>query len=332
MEVLIMNYTRNAIKIARLGLGCMRMTNTTGYPDKSESIATIHAALDAGIQLINTGDFYSSGYNEMLIGEALNGYNRDKAFISVKFGGLSDPKGNYYGLDVRPLTIKNYITYSLKRLKVDYIDLYQPGRIDQAIPVEETIGAISELVKAGYVRHIGVTEVDADTLRKAHSVHPISFIEAGYSLFNRSIEKEILPTARELGIGIVAFGSLAYGLLGGNWSKERKVDGANARLPLFAKENIDKNLSLVEALREIAEEKQITLSQLAVAWVLAKGDDIIPLVGAKKVPQIQDAIKTMAITLSQKEVERIEAAIPENAIAGGNQSNGLSFKNGIIVR
>ncbi|GFZ30383.1 aldo/keto reductase [Clostridium zeae] len=327
-----MNYTRNGIDIARLGLGCMRMTNTTGYPDKSESISTIHAALDAGIQLINTGDFYSSGYNEMLIGEALIGYKRDKAFISVKFGGLSDPKGNYYGLDVRPLTIKNYITYSLKRLKVDYIDLYQPGRIDQAIPVEETIGAISELVKAGYVKHIGLTEVDADTLRRAHSVHPISFVESEYSLFNRSIEKEILPTARELGIGVVAFGSLAYGLLGGNWSKDRKVEGPNARLPLFSKENLEKNLSLVEALNDIAKEKQITLSQLAVAWVLAKGEDIVPLVGAKKVSQIQDGIKAMGITLSKTELEQIEAAIPENAIAGGAQPNGLSFKNGIMVR
>ncbi|GKU30179.1 aldo/keto reductase [Clostridium folliculivorans] len=327
-----MNYTRNGIDIARLGLGCMRMTNTTGYPDKAESIATIHAALDAGIQLINTGDFYSSGYNEMLIGEALSGYKRDKAFISVKFGGLSDPKGNYYGLDVRPLTIKNYITYSLKRLKVDYIDLYQPGRIDQAIPVEETIGAISELVKAGYVKHIGLTEVDADTLRRAHSVHPISFVESEYSLFNRSIEKEILPTARDLGIGVVAFGSLAYGLLGGNWSKDRKVEGPNARLPLFYKENLEKNLSLVEALNDIAKEKQITLSQLAVAWVLAKGEDIVPLVGAKKVSQIQDGIKAMGITLSKTEVDRIEAAIPENAIAGGAEPNGLSFKNGIMVR
>lgn len=327
-----MNYTRNGIDIARLGLGCMRMTNTTGYPDKSESIATIHAALDAGIQLINTGDFSSSGYNEMLIGEALSGYKRDKAFISVKFGGLSDPKGNYYGLDVRPLTIKNYITYSLKRLNVDYIDLYQPGRIDQAIPVEETIGAISELVKAGYVKHIGLTEVDAETLRKAHLVHPISFVESEYSLFNRSIEKEILPTARDLGIGVVAFGSLAYGLLGGNWSKERKVEGPNARLPLFSKENLEKNLSLVEALNDIAKEKQITLSQLAVAWVLAKGEDIVPLVGAKKVSQIQDGIKAMGITLTKTDVERIEAAIPENAIAGGAQPNGLSFKNGIMVR
>lgn len=327
-----MNYKKKGIEISRLGLGCMRMTNTTGYANKSESIATIHAALDAGIQLINTADFYSSGYNEMLIGEALNGYKRDKAFISVKFGGLSDPKGNYYGLDVRPLTIKNYITYSLKRLKVDYIDLYQPGRIDLGIPVEETIGAISDLVKAGYVRHIGISEVDADTLRKANSVHPISFIESEYSLFNRRMETEILPTARELGIGVVAFGSLAYGLLGGNWSKERKVEGANARIPLFAKENIEKNLSLVEALREIAEEKQITLSQIAVAWVLAKGEDIIPLIGAKKVSQIQDAIKAADITLSENEVKRIEAVIPESAIAGAGQSNGLLFKNGIMVR
>ena len=216
---------KNGMELSRLGLGCGRMSNSTGAADRIESIATIHAALDAGITYINTADFYSSGHNEMLIGEALKGYNRDKAFISVKFGGLIAPNGAMYGLDVRPLIIKNYLTYSLKRLNLDYIDLYQPGRIDLGIPIEETIGAISHMVKAGYVKHIGITQVDADTLRKAHSVHPISLVESEYSLFNRNIEKEILPTARELGIGVVAFGALAHGLLSGTNMEREKSDG-----------------------------------------------------------------------------------------------------------
>lgn len=292
------------------------MSNDMSADARRESIATIHAALDAGISHINTADFYTSGHNEMLIGEALKGYNRDKAFLSVKFGALVAPNGAMYGLDVRPQHIKNYLAYSLKRLGVDYIDLYQPARIDLGIPVEETIGAISDMVKAGYVKHIGMTQVDADTLRKAHSVYPISLIEYQYSLFNRNIEKGILPTARELGIGVVAFGTLANGLLGGTWSKE-KVDVNNTRVPLFFKENIDKNLSLVEVLREIAVEKQITLPQLAIAWVLAKGEEIIPLIGARRVSQLQNSMESLDVHLSESDVKRIEEAIPVNEIAGG---------------
>jgi aryl-alcohol dehydrogenase-like predicted oxidoreductase len=234
-----------------------------------------------------------------------------------------------YGLDVRPQHIKNYLAYSLKQLGVDYIDLYQPARIDLGIPVEETIGAISDMVKAGYIKHIGMTQVDADTLRKAHSVHPISLVEYQYSLFNRNIEKEILPTARELGIDVVAFGTLAHGLLGGTWSKE-KVDVNNTRVPLFFKENIDKNLSLVEVLREIAVEKQITLPQLAIAWVLAKGEDIIPLIGARRVSQLQNSMESLDVHLSESDVKRIEEAIPVNEIAGGSFPR-MQFKNGMVV-
>jgi len=314
----------------KLGLGCGRMSNATGLDDRKEGIATIHAALDAGVTFINTADFYSSGHNEMLIGEALKGYNRDNYFISVKFGALVAPGGRMYGLDVRPQHIKNYLAYSLKRLGLDYIDLYQPARFDLAIPVEELIGAISDLVQEGYIRHIGVTQTDAETLRKAHAVHPIHSIEFQYSLFNREIEKEILPTARELGIGVVAFGTLAHGLLGGTWTRD-KADANNAYIPLFFKENIDKNLALVEALREIATEMQTTVPTLAVAWMLSKGDDIIPLIGARKLAQLQEWIQCLDVRLSEDDIRRIEAAIPEHEIAGGSFPN-MKFRNGAVVR
>ncbi|TBL79087.1 aldo/keto reductase [Paenibacillus thalictri] len=317
-----MENPKNKKELSRLGLGCMRMSNATDS-DRSASIATIHAALDAGITFINTGDFYGSGQSEMLVGEALKGSNREKAFVSVKFGVLFSPNGTIDGLDVRPQTIKNYLTYSLKRLNLDYIDLYQPARIDLDIPVEETIGAISDLVKAGYVKHIGISQVGADTLQKAHAVHPISFIESEYSLFNRNIEKQILPAARQLGVGIVAFGILAHGLLSGTY-------GNNSRIPLFSKENIEKNLSLVEALREIAVEKQITVPQLAFAWALAKGEDIIPLIGARRVSSLQDSIKSLDVNLSESDMRRIENAVPENEIAGSSFPE-IRFKNGRIV-
>ncbi|MFW2491644.1 aldo/keto reductase [Clostridium chromiireducens] len=318
-----MKYKNNDLELYKIGLGCGGMINTD---NKAENIATIHEALDSGINHLNTADFYGSGKSEMVIGEALKGQKRDKAFISLKFGALVAPDGSMYGLDVRPLTIKNYITYSLKRLNVDYIDLFQPARIDLGIPVEETIGAISDLVKAGYVKHIGLTQVDADTLRKAHAVHPISFIESEYSLFNRSMEKEILPTARELGIGMVAFGSLAHGLLSGTWSKEK----SHAYVPLFFKENIDKNLELVEALREIASEKQTTIPQLAIAWLLSKGDYIITLVGASRRSTLKDSLKATDVNLSADDILRIENAIPADKIAGASFPN-RQFKNGIVV-
>lgn len=326
-----MEYIRNEKKgfeVSRLGLGCGRLANATA--DKNESINTIRAALDSGITLLNTADFYGTGTSEMLIGEALKGYDRDKAFISLKFGALMDPKGRMYGLDVDPKNIKNYITYSLKRLNVDYIDLYQPGRIDLGIPVEETIGAIADLVKEGYVKHIGLTQVDAETLRKANAVHPISLVELEYSLFNRKIEKELLPTARELGIDVVAFGALAHGILSGTWTKD-KGDGYNSMIPLYAKGNIEKNLSLIEELRKIAVEKQITVPQLAFAWLLAKGEDIIPLIGSRQVVNLQHSIKSLDVKLTEDDVRRIELTVPESEIAGESFPN-MQFKNGIVVR
>jgi len=262
---------------------------------RNDSVATIHAALDAGVTSLNAADFYEGGRSEMQIGEAIKNYDRDKVFISLKFGTLVAPNGSMYGLDVRPLTIKNYLTHSLKRLNLDYIDLYQLGRIDLGIPVEETIGAISDMVNAGYVKHIGVTQVDAGTLRKAHSTHPISLVEAEYSLFNRNIEKDIMPTSRELGIGVVAFGAIAHGMLAGSWTKERIQRSKGGYIPLFFEGNIEKNVHLVDKLGEIAEEKQITVSQLAYTWLLSKGEDIIPLIGASKLSHFQEAIQSMNI-------------------------------------
>lgn len=322
-----MKYKNNDLELYKIGLGCGGMRNNE---NESENIATIHAALDSGINLLNTADFYGSGKSEMIIGKALKGQKRDKAFVSVKFGALVEPNGSMYGLDVRPLTIRNYLTHTLKRLNLDYIDIYQPARIDLGIPVEETIGAISDLVKAGYVKHIGITQVDADTLRKANAVHPISLIEAEYSLFNRSIENDILPTARELGIGVVAFGVLAHGLLGGTFSKD-SVNGHNSWIPLFSKENIDKNLELVEALRVIAEEKKITIPQLALGWILSKGDDIITLVGASRQSTLKDSLKSIDVNLSEDDIQRIEKAVSADEIAGGSFPM-MQFRNGEVVR
>ncbi|KQL33580.1 aldo/keto reductase [Bacillus sp. FJAT-25509] len=311
----------NNSELYKLGLGCGGMIKDD---NKSENIATIHEALDSGINHLNTADFYGFGKSEMVIGEALKGQKREQAFISVKFGVLVAPNGSFYGLDVRPLSIKNYLTYTLKRLNLDYIDLYQPARIDLGIPVEETIGAISDLVKEGYVKHVGITQVDADTLRKANSVHPISFIETEYSLFNRSMENEILPTARELGVGVVAFGALAHGLLSGTFSKEN----TKSYIPMFAEGNIDKNLVLVEELSKIADEKNITIPQLALAWLSSKGDDIITLVGASRRTTLRDSLKSVDVQLSADDIERIEKAIPEDKIAGSSFPK-MEFKNGV---
>jgi len=319
------NNQKDGLSLARFGLGCMRMSGSNNPDDRKEGIATIHAALDAGISFLNTGDFYGCGHNEMLVGEAIKGYDRDKVFISVKFGGLSAPNGIPYGIDSRPLAIKNYLTYSLKRLDVDYIDLYQPCRIDPEIPVEETLGPLAEMVKAGYVKYIGLSEVDAVTLRRAASVHPISLVELGYSVAKRNIEKEVLPTARELGIGVVAFGVLSHGML----SKERVVDMKN-RFPQFAGVNTDKNISLIGALNKIAEEKQITLPQLLIAWVFAQGNDIIPLIGARTVSQLQESLKALDVTLSDGEIKLIENSIPDDIAA--DKGITMKLKNGLMVR
>ncbi len=303
--------------VSALGLGCMGMSEVYGPADRKESIATIHAALDAGITMLDTGDFYGMGHNELLLHEALTG-RREDVFIAVKFGALRSPDGSFIGFDGRPAAVKTSLAYTLKRLGTDYIDLYQPARLDPAVPIEETVGAIGEMVQAGYVRHIGLSEVGAATIRRAHAVHPITALQIEYSLLDRGIEAEILPTVRELGIAVTAYGVLSRGLLSGHWSKERSKQAQDYRvhLPRFSGENLDRNLLLVEALRRIAQEQQATVAQVAIAWVLSRGNDIIPLVGARRIDRLNESLGAVELQLSEAALAQIETALPAGAVAG----------------
>jgi aryl-alcohol dehydrogenase-like predicted oxidoreductase len=309
---------QNGPEVSALGLGCMGMSGSYGATDRREAIATIHAALEAGVTLFDTGDFYGCGHNELLLHEALQGSRREKAFIAVKFGALRSPDGRFGGVDGRPEAVKNFLAYTLQRLGVDYIDLYQPARVDPHVPIEETVGAIVDMVKAGYVRYIGLSEAGAETIRRAHAVFPISWLQIEYSLFSRGVEARILPTLRELGISLSAYGVLSRGLLGGTWSKERSVDAQDFRkhAPRFQGDNLNRNLALVEALRAIAETKQVTVAQLAIAWVLSRGNDMIPLIGARSRSQFHDALCALDIDLSPADLDHIEKAIPEGAVSG----------------
>ena len=278
-------------EVSVIGLGCMGMSDLYGPADRGESIATIHAALDAGITLLDTGDFYSMGHNEMLIREALIGRDRDSVVISVKFGALRDVARNWLGYDARPAAVKNFLASSLRRLGTDYIDIYRPSRLDPAVPIEDTVGAIAEMVKAGYVRHIGLSEIGADTIRRAAAVHPISDLQIEYSLISRSIEDEILPTCRELGIGITAYGVLSRGLISGYWSKARQGErDFRANAPRFQGANLDANLALVERLRAIADGIGASVAQVAIAWVAAQGKDIVLLLGARRRDRLAEAL------------------------------------------
>lgn len=307
----------NGPSVSRLGLGCMGMSGVYGEADRYESIATIHSALDAEITLLDTGDFYGMGHNELLIREALLGRRRDEFVISVKFGGLRAPSGGFVGYDCRPIAVKNFLAYSLQRLGLEYVDIYRPARLDPSVPIEETVGAIADMIKAGYVRHIGLSEVGADTLQRAQRVHPIADLQIEYSLMSRSIEAEILPTARALGISITAYGILSRGLLSGRWSGERAIKGdMRGMMPRFQGKNLEQNLKLAHALGAIAEEKGVTATQLSIAWVLSRGPEIIPLIGARRRDQLSEALQALDVPLSQHDLERIEAAVPASAVAG----------------
>jgi aryl-alcohol dehydrogenase-like predicted oxidoreductase len=306
-------------RVSALGLGCMGMSDLYGPADETESLATIHAALDAGIDLFDTGDFYGMGHNEMLLREGLRGHPREQLKISVKFGAMRSPvAGAFVGIDGRPAAVKNFLAYSLRRLGTDYLDVYRLARVDPAVPIEETVGAIAEMVQAGYVRHIGLSEAGADTVRRACSVHPIVDLQIEYSLMSRGIEAEILPVCRDLGVAITAYGVLSRGLLSGHWSTERAPASTDFRQhsPRFSAENLDKNLALVEALRAVAEAKGATVAQLAIVWVLARGEDIVPLIGARRRDRLAEALGALDLELTEADFVEIERAVPVAAVAG----------------
>jgi len=307
-------------RVSAIGLGAMGMSGMYGPADEAESIATVHAALDAGITLIDTGDFYGMGHNELLIRDALRSSGRDRGEvgISVKFGALRDADGGWHGNDTSPAAVKNFLAYSLRRLGTDYIDIYRPARLDPNVPIEETVGAIAEQIQAGHVRHIGLSEVGAQTLRRAHAVHPIADLQIEYSLISRGIESEILPVARELGIGITAYGVLSRGLISGHWSADRPLAAGDFRgiSPRFSGDNLDANLALVEALRAVAEARGASVAQVAIAWVLAQGEDIVPLVGARRRERLTEALGALDVKLGAEDLAAIEAAVPAGSASG----------------
>ncbi|CAN7408224.1 aldo/keto reductase [Devosia sp. LjRoot16] len=302
--------------VSALGLGAMGMSGAYGPSDRSESIATVHAALEAGVTLIDTGDFYGMGHNEMLLGEALQG-RRDNAVLSVKFGAQRGPNGQWFGFDGRPAAVKTALAYTLERLGVDYIDIYRPARLDPNVPIEETVGAIKDMIDAGYVRHLGLSEVGPETIRRANAVHPVVDLQIEYSLISRSIERAILPVTRELGIGVTAYGVLSRGLISGHWSKDGLVAGDfRGHSPRFSAENVDHNLQLVDKLRDIAAGKGISVAQLAIAWVLAQGRDIVPVIGARRRDRLTEALGALDVVLTQADLSAIEGAVPPNAARG----------------
>jgi len=295
----------------------MGMSGTYGPADEAESIATIGAALDAGISLLDTGDYYGMGHNELLIRQALRGRDRDGVVLSVKFGALRALDNAFVGIDGRPVAVQNFLAYTLQRLGTEHVDIYRLGRVDPAVPIEDTVGAIAAMIDAGWVRHVGLSEAGAETLRRAHATHPVADLQIEYSLLSRGIEAEILPTCRELGVGVTAYGVLARGLLAGAWSRRGAAPGdMRARMPRFRPENLEHNLALVDALRPIAEEKGATVAQLAVGWVLSRGQDIVPLVGTTRRDRLAEAIGAVGLELTEADLAAIEHAAPPGAAAG----------------
>ncbi len=303
----------NGPQVFPISLGCMGMSGTYGHADENEGTATIHAALDRGVNLIDTGDFYGMGHNEMLVGRALKG-RRDKALISVKFGALRSPDGSWLGFDGRPKAVKTFLSHSLTRLGTDFIDIYRPARLDSTVPIEDTVGAIADMIKAGYVRAIGLSEVGPKTIRRARAVHPIADLQIEYSLVSRGPESHIFPVLAELGIAVTAYGVLSRGLLTG--SKPTSKSDIRNHFPRFVGENLLRNQPLIGKLNHLAAEKGITPAQLAIAWVLAKGENIIPVMGARTRSQLDESLKALQISLSPEDIKTIEDAIPVSWVAG----------------
>jgi aryl-alcohol dehydrogenase-like predicted oxidoreductase len=302
--------------VSRVGLGLMGMSGAYGPADDEESVATIRAALDAGINLLDTGDFYGMGHNELLLREALRGVPRDHVLIQVKFGGQRDPRGAFVGYDASPAAVKNFLSYSLTRLGTDYIDVYQPARLDPAVPIEDTIGAIVEMIEAGYVRYVGLSEVGPETIRRAYAVYPVAELQIEYSLMSRAAEAEILPVVRELGMSVTAYGILSRGLLSAASAQPAGPADMRARFPRFQAGNLERNQALVAGLDKIARERGLTIAQLAIAWVLSRGDDIIPLIGTKRRDRLAEALAALDVTLTTDDLAAIEAAVPADQVAG----------------
>lgn len=304
-------------EVSKLGLGCMRMSSVWGgpTPDENESIATIRQALDSGINFLNTGDFYGAGHNEMLVGKAIRG-RRDDAFISVKFGAIFH-NGQWLGLDLRPIAIKNFINYSLTRLGIETIDLYQPCRMDGSVPIADIIGTVADLVKEGKVRYIGVSEITPDQLRAANNVYPISALEIGYSLADRQIEKDLLPVAKELGIAVVTFANTAEGLLAGEMKAPLPENDYHTHFSRFQGDNLVKNLEKVEVLKQLAKDKGVTPAQIAIAWVNAQGDHVMPLVSMSRRSRLPENIAAMDITFTPEEMNTLNTTFAPGAILGG---------------
>ena len=307
---------RGGPQVSRLGLGLMGMSGVYGPADEAESTATIRAALDAGITLLDTGDFYGMGHNELLLRDALRGADRSGVFIQVKFGGQRDPRGEFIGHDSSPAAVKNSLAYTLTRLGTDYVDLYQPARLDPRVPIEDTVGAIAEMIQAGFVRYLGLSEMGPETIRRAHAVHPVTALQIEYSLMSRRIEEQILPVVRELGIGVTAYGIMSRGLLSASSARDIGAGDPRTRFPRFQGENLQRNLSLVAALEQLAAARGVTTAQLAVAWVLSRGTDIIPLLGTKRRDRLAESVAALELTLSPDELAAIEAAVPSSQVAG----------------